>query len=225
MSWKEAVAVGSAMNARGSTEVIIATIGLAMGILSHNLFTMIVTMAVVTTLIMPPMLRWALGRLPMIGGGKGTDRARGARRSRLRRQAGAPSARRRRQPGRTLHGLSLRADRRQPRHADDAAEGRARRCGGGPGRGRAGGASRRDQEGGEGERHRRQARRGDGGREGPSDRPDGSPRHGGDDPGGGAQGLRHAGRGPGSRRDEEGRLPARISRTSRRASTGRSASC
>ncbi len=65
MTLGEAIAVGSAMNARGSTEVIVATIGLSMGILSHNLFTMIVTMAVVTTLIMPPMLRWALGRLPM----------------------------------------------------------------------------------------------------------------------------------------------------------------
>ena len=65
MSWKELVAVGSAMNARGSTDVIIATIGLSVGILSPNLFTMIVTMAVITTLIMPPMLRWALGRLPM----------------------------------------------------------------------------------------------------------------------------------------------------------------
>jgi nucleotide-binding universal stress UspA family protein len=65
MSWKEATAVGCAMNARGSTEVIVATIGLTMGILSHNLFTMIVTMAVITTLAMPPMLRWALGRIPM----------------------------------------------------------------------------------------------------------------------------------------------------------------
>lgn len=65
MSFRESVAVGSAMNARGSTEVIVASIGLSMNILSHNLFTMIVTMAVVTTLIMPPMLRWALGRLPM----------------------------------------------------------------------------------------------------------------------------------------------------------------
>ena len=34
------------MNARGSTEVIVATIGLSMGVLSQNLFTMIVTMAV-----------------------------------------------------------------------------------------------------------------------------------------------------------------------------------
>ncbi|WP_245454943.1 cation:proton antiporter [Mesorhizobium sp. M9A.F.Ca.ET.002.03.1.2] len=65
MSFKEATAVGSAMNARGSTEVIVASIGLSMNILSHNLFTMIVTMAVITTLAMPPMLRWALGRLPI----------------------------------------------------------------------------------------------------------------------------------------------------------------
>ena len=65
MNRKEATAVGCAMNARGSTEVIVASIGLSMNILSHNLFTMIVTMAVLTTLAMPPMLRWALRRLPM----------------------------------------------------------------------------------------------------------------------------------------------------------------
>lgn len=65
MSAKEAMAVGCAMNARGSTEVIVASIGLSMNILSHTLFTMIVTMAICTTLAMPPMLRWALRRLPM----------------------------------------------------------------------------------------------------------------------------------------------------------------
>ena len=42
------------MNARGSTEVIVATIGLSMGALSQNLFTMIVAMAILTTLAMPP---------------------------------------------------------------------------------------------------------------------------------------------------------------------------
>jgi Kef-type K+ transport system membrane component KefB/nucleotide-binding universal stress UspA family protein len=62
---KQSVAVGSAMNARGSTEVIVASIGLGMGALTQNLYTMIVTMAVITTLIMPPMLRRALSRLPM----------------------------------------------------------------------------------------------------------------------------------------------------------------
>jgi hypothetical protein len=45
--------------------VIVATIGLSLGMLSQNLFTMIVTMAVVTTMAMPPMLRWALSRLPL----------------------------------------------------------------------------------------------------------------------------------------------------------------
>jgi len=64
MSFRESVAIGSAMNARGSTEVIVATIGLTMGVLSETLFTMIVTMAVITTLAMPPMLRWALRRGP-----------------------------------------------------------------------------------------------------------------------------------------------------------------
>ena len=61
----EALALGCGMNARGSTEVIVASIGLGMGALSQDLYTMIVTMAVATTMAMPPMLRWALGRLPL----------------------------------------------------------------------------------------------------------------------------------------------------------------
>src|SRR5580704_985040 len=61
----EALAVGFAMNARGSTEVILATIGLTIGVLNQQLFTVIVLMAVVTTLCMPPLLRWALARVPM----------------------------------------------------------------------------------------------------------------------------------------------------------------
>ncbi len=65
LSRAEALALGCSMNARGSTEVIIATIGLSMGLLSESLFTMIVATAVVTTLAMPPMLRAALRRLPI----------------------------------------------------------------------------------------------------------------------------------------------------------------
>jgi nucleotide-binding universal stress UspA family protein len=61
----ESLALACGMNARGSTEVIVATIGLSMGALSQNLFTMIVAMAVLTTMAMPPMLRAALGRLPL----------------------------------------------------------------------------------------------------------------------------------------------------------------
>src|SRR5262249_11563665 len=62
---REGFALACGMNARGSTEVIIATIGLSMGALSQDLFTMIVAMAVLTTMAMPPTLRWALGRIPM----------------------------------------------------------------------------------------------------------------------------------------------------------------
>ena len=65
LSWREGVALGCAMNARGSTEVIVASIGLSMGALTQNLYTMIVTMAVVTTMAMPPMLRAALAGLPV----------------------------------------------------------------------------------------------------------------------------------------------------------------
>jgi Kef-type K+ transport system membrane component KefB/nucleotide-binding universal stress UspA family protein len=67
LSSRESLALGCGMNARGSTEVIVASIGLTMGALTQNLYTMIVTMAVITTMAMPPMLRWALRCLP-IGG-------------------------------------------------------------------------------------------------------------------------------------------------------------
>ncbi|WP_348651627.1 cation:proton antiporter [Rhizobium sp. BG6] len=61
----EAIALGCGMNARGSTEVIVASIGLSVGVLDERLFSVIVAMAVVTTMAMPPTLRWALKRLPM----------------------------------------------------------------------------------------------------------------------------------------------------------------
>ena len=65
LSGRESLALGCGMNARGSTEVILATLGLAAGALNTTLFTLIVTMALVTTLVMPPMLRWALARIPI----------------------------------------------------------------------------------------------------------------------------------------------------------------
>ena len=66
LSLRESVAVGCGMNARGSTEVIIATLGLAMGALTPTLFTLILTMAIVTTLLMPPTLRIALRHVPLM---------------------------------------------------------------------------------------------------------------------------------------------------------------
>jgi Kef-type K+ transport system membrane component KefB/nucleotide-binding universal stress UspA family protein len=65
LSARAGLALACGMNARGSTEIIVASIGLSMGALSQDLFTMIVTMAVVTTMAMPPMLRWSLPRVPI----------------------------------------------------------------------------------------------------------------------------------------------------------------
>ena len=65
LSRRECLALALGMNARGSTEVIVATLGLSIGALDGHLFTMIVAMAVITTMAMPPTLRWALARLPM----------------------------------------------------------------------------------------------------------------------------------------------------------------
>ena len=70
MSRRESLALAVGMNARGSTEVIVASIGLSIGALSQNLYTMIVTMAVLTTSAMPPTLRWALSRVPLRPGEK-----------------------------------------------------------------------------------------------------------------------------------------------------------
>jgi Kef-type K+ transport system membrane component KefB/nucleotide-binding universal stress UspA family protein len=65
LSRAESLALGCAMNARGSTEVVVASLGLSGGLLTQNLFTLIVGMAIVTTTAMPPMLRWSLKRVPL----------------------------------------------------------------------------------------------------------------------------------------------------------------
>ena len=58
MSWREAGAVGALMNARGLIELIVLNIGLDAGIISPTLFTMMVVMALATTLMATPMLEW-----------------------------------------------------------------------------------------------------------------------------------------------------------------------
>ena len=58
-----ALAYGSGLNARGALEIIIATIGLSLGILSVEMFSIIVVMAVVTSLMAPVALRYCLARI------------------------------------------------------------------------------------------------------------------------------------------------------------------
>ncbi len=58
-----ALAYGSGLNARGALEIIIATIGLSLGVLGVEMFSIIVVMAVVTSLMAPVALRFCLARV------------------------------------------------------------------------------------------------------------------------------------------------------------------
>lgn len=53
--WREAAAIGSLMNARGLMELIILNIGLQAGVIQPTFFTIMVIMAVVTTLMAAPL--------------------------------------------------------------------------------------------------------------------------------------------------------------------------
>ncbi|MHB8340876.1 MAG: cation:proton antiporter, partial [Mycobacteriales bacterium] len=54
---RRAVALGVLMNTRGLTELIILNVGVGLGILDRQLFTILVIMAVVTTVLTEPLLR------------------------------------------------------------------------------------------------------------------------------------------------------------------------
>lgn len=58
-----ALSFGAGLNARGAMEIIIATIGLSLGILAQDMFSIIVVMAMATSLMAPPALRWVLKRV------------------------------------------------------------------------------------------------------------------------------------------------------------------
>ena len=56
-SWRDSTAIGTLMNTRGLTELIVLNIGLDLGVISSQLFTMLVVMALVTTFMAGPILR------------------------------------------------------------------------------------------------------------------------------------------------------------------------
>jgi Kef-type K+ transport system membrane component KefB len=57
-SWKNSLSIGALMNTRGLMELIVLNIGYDMGILSAGFFSMMVLMALVTTLMTSPLLNW-----------------------------------------------------------------------------------------------------------------------------------------------------------------------
>ena len=56
MPWRDSAALGILMNTRGLVELIVLNIGLDLGVLTPRLFTMLVIMAVVTTMMTSPIL-------------------------------------------------------------------------------------------------------------------------------------------------------------------------
>jgi Kef-type K+ transport system membrane component KefB len=56
LNGKEATALGVLMNTRGLVELIVLNIGFDLGVIPHRLFTMLVIMALVTTLMTSPLL-------------------------------------------------------------------------------------------------------------------------------------------------------------------------
>jgi len=59
---RTALGVGALMNARGLMELIIINIGLQAGVIGPALFSMLVLMAIVTTLMASPIFEWVYGR-------------------------------------------------------------------------------------------------------------------------------------------------------------------
>lgn len=55
-NWRESATIGALMNARGLMELIILNIGLEQGIITPTLFTIMVIMAIVTTLMASPLV-------------------------------------------------------------------------------------------------------------------------------------------------------------------------
>jgi nucleotide-binding universal stress UspA family protein len=61
---REAFAVASGMNARGGMEIVVALLGLSLGILTPQMYTVIVLVAVITSLMAPSLLSWSLQGIP-----------------------------------------------------------------------------------------------------------------------------------------------------------------
>jgi len=61
-SW-EGIAIGAGMNARGIVEVVIALTGLRLGVLNTTTYTIVVLVALVTSIMAPPVLRRAMSRI------------------------------------------------------------------------------------------------------------------------------------------------------------------
>ena len=59
----ESLAIGAGMNSRGVVEVVVALTGLRLGVLNTATYTIVVLVAIVTSVMAPPLLRYACARI------------------------------------------------------------------------------------------------------------------------------------------------------------------
>jgi Kef-type K+ transport system membrane component KefB len=71
--WRDSLATGSLMNARGLMELIVMKIGLDAGLIGPEVFTMLLVMALVTTAMTGPMINLCLGRKASATAGEGSE--------------------------------------------------------------------------------------------------------------------------------------------------------
>ncbi|WP_329374940.1 cation:proton antiporter domain-containing protein [Streptomyces sp. NBC_01483] len=62
MPVRQSAALATLMNTRGLTELIVLNVGLQLGFLGQDLYSLMVVMAVITTAMAGPLLSWILGR-------------------------------------------------------------------------------------------------------------------------------------------------------------------
>jgi Kef-type K+ transport system membrane component KefB/mannitol/fructose-specific phosphotransferase system IIA component (Ntr-type) len=60
LRWRPAAAVGSGLNARGAMEIILALLALEAGLLKEQVFVALVVMALATSLVSGPFMKWLL---------------------------------------------------------------------------------------------------------------------------------------------------------------------
>ncbi len=61
-TWNRSLQIGTLMNCRGLTELVVLNVGMDIGVLSPTLFTMLVIMALVSTAMSGPMVTWLARR-------------------------------------------------------------------------------------------------------------------------------------------------------------------
>ncbi len=61
-SWKESLAAGFGMNARGAMEIILGLIALENGLINEKVFVSLVIMALITSMTSGPLMKWTLNR-------------------------------------------------------------------------------------------------------------------------------------------------------------------